>query len=186
MSTDSTPHSMIWKNIFRDRKEDDITVNEVLKKVPVFSELNTREINKLASIVHLRSYGAGETVFMQGDPGLGMYVIEKGQVSIRMVTENGAEKELSILTDGDFFGELSLLDESPRSASAVAIVPSKIIGFFRPDLFELLNRSPKIGIKVLLKLSETIGTRLRLTNNELTRVTMELHECMARQRRSKK
>lgn len=186
MTDDNEPHSIIWKNIFRDRSENQLTVPEVLKNVPMFSELNPREINKLASIVHLRTYSAGETVFLQGDPGLGMYVIEKGQVSIRMITDSGAEKELSVLTDGDFFGELSLLDESPRSASAVATVPSKIIGFFRPDLLELLNRSPKIGIKVLLKLSETIGGRLRLTNNELTRVTMELQECMAKQRRSKK
>ncbi|MGC8595315.1 MAG: cyclic nucleotide-binding domain-containing protein [Candidatus Kryptoniota bacterium] len=186
MTDKNTPGSIIWKNIFRDRKEDNVKVPEVLKKVPVFSELNAREISKLASIVHLRSYNAGETVFLQGDPGLGMYVIEKGQVSIRMITDSGDEKELSILTDGDFFGELSLLDESPRSASAVAVVQSKIIGFFRPDLFELLNRSPRIGIKVLLKLSETIGTRLRLTNNELTRVAAELQECMAKQRRSKK
>lgn len=186
MDDNNVADSIIWKNIFRERKEDRVTIREILKNVPVFSELNAREINKLVSIVHLRSYHAGETVFLQGDPGLGMYVIEKGQVSIRMVTDSGNEKELSVLTDGDFFGELSLLDESPRSASAIAIVPSKIIGFFRPDLFELLNHSPKIGIKVLLKLSETIGTRLRLTNNELTRVTMELQDCLAKQRRLKK
>jgi len=138
------------------------------------SQLTEKELRRVGSIVHRREYGARERIFRQGDPGLGMYVIEEGEVEIVYSDENGAEKELAILGAGDFFGELSLLDESPRSASAIARVDSRIIGFFRPDLLELLNLSPKSGTKILLKLGEVIGSRLRVTNEQLGRLSAEL------------
>ena len=68
----------------------------------------------VAGIVHRRQYVAGEYVFFQNDPGFGMYVVEQGEVSVILLGANGTKKELAVLKDGDFFGELSLLDESPR------------------------------------------------------------------------
>lgn len=142
--------------------------------MPIFSQLTERELRRLASIVHKREYGANEFIFSQGDPGLGMYVIEDGQVEILLTEPDGEEKRLAALKAGDFFGELSLLDESPRSASAVAKTYSKIIGFFRPDLIDLLNRSPKSGTKILFKLGEVVGARLRITDEQLGKTSAEL------------
>lgn len=143
-------------------------------KVPIFSQLTGRELKKVGSIVHRREYTSKEYVFKQDDPGLGMYVIEDGEVEIVYTEESGIEKGLALLKSGDFFGELSLLDESPRSASAIAKRQSKIIGFFRPDLIALLDRSPKAGTKILFKLGEVIGTRLRMTNEQLGKLSAEL------------
>jgi CRP-like cAMP-binding protein len=86
---------------------------------PAFADLTARERRGVAAIVHKREYKAGEPVFYQGDPGWGMYIIREGEVSIRISEGDGEDKELAVLTDGDCSGELALLDESPRSATAI-------------------------------------------------------------------
>ncbi|MCL5020964.1 MAG: cyclic nucleotide-binding domain-containing protein [Bacteroidetes bacterium] len=164
----------LWDNFFRKRDGEESSVKHLLSSVPIFSQLTDKELSKIESIVHHRKYRADEYVFAQGDPGLGMYIIEEGEVVILHSISDGTIKELAKLKDGDFFGELSLLDESPRSASAVANTPSSIIGFFRPDLLDLLTRSPKAGTKILLKLGEVIGTRLRVTNEQLSKLSAEM------------
>ncbi len=176
MTEQATTQSSLWHNFFRQRIEEDNSLEALLSRVQIFSQLTNRELRKVSSIVHRREYAANEYVFSQGDPGLGMYVIEDGEVSIIYSDEASIEKELTLLKAGDFFGELSLLDESPRSASAIAKAPSRIIGFFRPDLIDLLNRSPKSGTKILFKLGEVIGTRLRITNEQLGKLSAELEK----------
>ena len=84
------------------------------------------------------------------------------------------KKELAILKDGDFFGEIALIDESPRSASAICRTDCQIIGFFRPDLFEIIEKHPRLGIKIVLKLAEIIAERLRRTNQEVTQLKAEI------------
>jgi len=71
--------------------------------------------------------------FWEGEPGVGMYIIKKGVLKIYKMSTDGKNEDLALLKDGDFFGELALLDDSPRSASAVAIEACHILGFFRPD-----------------------------------------------------
>ncbi|HTR82031.1 MAG TPA: cyclic nucleotide-binding domain-containing protein [Bacteroidota bacterium] len=146
----------------------------MLSKIPVFEGLKTSELRQVAGIVHRRQYVAGEYVFYQGDPGLGMYVVEQGEVSVLLIGSDGSKKELAVLKDGDFFGELSLLDESPRSASVIALADANLIGFFRPDLFEIMEKAPGTGLKIVLKVAEMIGERLRNTNQELSKLRAEL------------
>ncbi len=174
MTEQSTIRNSLWENFFKKQSEEDSSVEHLLSSVPIFSQLAPKEILKVSSIIHHRNYRAGEYVFAQGDPGLGMYVIISGEIRIIYSDGTGGVKELACLKDGDFFGELSLLDESPRSASAVAETESKVMGFFRPDLLDLLSRSPKAGTKILFKLGEIIGTRLRLTDEQLGKLSAEL------------
>jgi CRP-like cAMP-binding protein len=165
--------SLEWKNVFKLKRKP-TTIEEMLLKIPVFENLKPRELRQVSGIVHRRQYVAGEYVFFQNDPGLGMYVIEQGEVSVGLVGTDGSKKELALLKDGDFFGELSLLDESPRSASVIAVTDANLIGFFRPDLFEIMEKSPSTGLKIVLKVAEMIGERLRNTNQELAKVRAEL------------
>jgi CRP-like cAMP-binding protein len=136
--------------------------------------LTFRELKEVSAIVHRREYRAGEPVFYQGDPGLGMYIVQEGSVAIVIAEKDGEEKELAILSDGDFFGELGLLDESPRSASALCKTDCLLIGFFRPDLLELIERKPALGIKIVMKLAEIVGERLRKTDKELSKLKIQL------------
>ena len=109
-----------------------------------------------------------------GDPGLGMYIIVNGAVEIVEEPENGTRTKLAELEKGAFFGDMALLDEKPRSASAIAMVDSDIIGFFRPDLVDLLYRKPRMGIKILWALSQVVGERLRKTDEQLTNLQREM------------
>ena len=162
--------SAIWKNIFSERSIRKGSTQELLSKVPAFASLTFRQLKEVAAIVHRREYRAGEPVFFQGDPGLGMYIIQEGSVSITLSDKDGQQKEIAILSEGDFFGELGLLDESPRSANAICRTDCMLIGFFRPDLFEMIDRKPALGIKIVLKLAEIVGERLRKTDKELSKI----------------
>ena len=175
----SVSESVVWKNIFSERSIHEGTTEQLLSTVPAFSNLSTRDLKDVAAIVHLREYRAGEPVFYQGDPGLGMYIIQEGNVSIIISGSEGEDKELAILTEGDFFGELALLDESPRSATAICKTDCRLRGFFRPDLFELIEKRPDLGIKIVLKLDEIVAKRLRRTDKEVSRLRAEIDKLEA-------
>jgi CRP/FNR family transcriptional regulator, cyclic AMP receptor protein len=150
------------------------TIEEVLAKISVFESLTPRELSKIAAIVHRRQYQPGEYVVRQNDPGLGMYVIERGEVNV-MLEEEETTKQLTTLKEGDFFGEIALLDESPRSATVIARTESALIGFFRPDLFDLIEKSPATGLKIVLRLAEMLGERLRNSNMEISKLRAQLN-----------
>jgi CRP-like cAMP-binding protein len=97
--------------------------------------------------------------------------------------KDGNEQELAVLGDGDFFGELALLDESPRSANAICKTDCTLIGFFRPDLFELIEKENTFGIKIVLKLAEIVAERLRKTDKELSKVKSQLERLQTRDER---
>lgn len=156
-----TPGDSLWKNIFSGKLVRKGSAEDILRSVPAFAHLSVRELKEVAEICHYREYRAGETVFAQGDPGLGMYIIQEGDVGIVMDDRQGRRRELSVLSVGDFFGEMGLIDESPRSATALCRTDCRLVGFFRPDLFELIERDSRLGIKIVLKLAEIVAERLR-------------------------
>lgn len=163
----------ILKEVFKPKLKP-ASLEEILSKIPVFEKLEVKELRQVASIVHRRRYTKGEYVFYQGDPGLGMYVVEKGRVGIMVEGEDGLQKEVTEMTDGAFFGEIALLDESPRSATVIVKEDSELIGFFRPDLFEVIEKTPKTGLKIVMKLAEMIGERLRHMNSEFSKMQSEI------------
>jgi len=160
----------IWGDgIFKKKKKED-DIFTILKQVPIFSDLTPKELTEVEKIVHRRKYKKNETIIRAGDPGLGMYIIVKGSVEIVEEDEKACKRTLAKLSDGSFFGDMALLDEEPRSASAIALFDSDIIGIFRPDFLDLIYRKPKLGIKVLLALARVIGERLRHTNELLAKI----------------
>ncbi|MCX6133441.1 MAG: cyclic nucleotide-binding domain-containing protein [Ignavibacteriales bacterium] len=170
----SSNGSAVWKNLFSGKSIQDGSTESVLSRVPAFTDLSARELRGVAAIVHKREYKAGEPVFYQGDPGLGMYIIREGEVSIRIAEGEEDDKELAVLTDGDFFGELALLDESPRSATAICRTDCSLIGFFRTDLFEMIEQKTDLGLKIVMRLAEILAVRLRKTDKELSKLRSQL------------
>ncbi len=155
--------SKLWENIFRKKRHSD-RIEEILVRIPVFQDLTPRELKSIKAILYQREYKANEFIFKEGDAGLGMYIIFSGKV---MITCDNDKQILAELEEGDFFGELSLLDESPRSASAIAKTQCILLCFFKPELLDIIERNPKLGCKILLKLAWTIGERLKSTNEQL-------------------
>ncbi|HVN49736.1 MAG TPA: cyclic nucleotide-binding domain-containing protein [Bacteroidota bacterium] len=178
----SSAGNALWKNIFSARVIHKGSTEEVLSNVPAFADLTARELKEVAAIVHKREYRTNEPVFYQGDPGLGMYIIQEGEVSIGISGKDGTSRELAVLADGDFFGELSLIDESPRSADAVCKTDCMLIGFFRPDLIELIEKHSTLGNKIVLKLAEIVAQRLRQTDKELSKLRSQLERSHTEQK----
>jgi CRP/FNR family cyclic AMP-dependent transcriptional regulator len=155
--------SSLWKNIFKGKKKNSDDPRQILQDIPIFKDLSGGGIREIERIVHVRKYETGEFVFQQGDVGAGLFVIAKGSVNI-LLDDTSETAPLATLEKSDFFGELSLLDNERRSASARAAEPSVLIGFFRPDLLDLVERNPVLGSKVLLNIAKVIGERLRSAN----------------------
>lgn len=156
-----------WGNLFRRRFNREHELYEILKAVPIFQDLNRRDFKKIHGILHFRDFSAGEAVVREGDAGVGMYIVMSGGVEIVQSGEDGATNRLATFGPGDFFGDQVLVDESPRTASAIATEATKAVGFFRPDLLELIERNPRLGLKIVMRLSQTISIRLRQTNRLL-------------------
>ncbi len=152
----------LWINFFR-RYQKDPTL-EILKSIPIFKSLTYQELEKLRTLFYERTYKKGEFIFREGQPGAGMFIIIEGEVEIKL--ERSGEV-LAVLKTGDFFGEIALLLDIPRTATAQAKTFSKIYMFFKEDLLKLLQKTPKMGNKILLELSKVIAYRLMETNKYL-------------------
>lgn len=167
----------LWINFFSKKELDKKFYRTVLKNNILFNDLNEKQINILEKIVHIRNYSSGEYVFRQGKPGAGFFIIAHGKVVIQKENINideQSEKEIfentiiTTLKDSDFFGEVSLVEEhSTRTASAKAIVYSTLIGFFKPDLLEIMKVYPIIGMKILYRITQVLSKRLIETTKEL-------------------
>jgi CRP/FNR family transcriptional regulator, cyclic AMP receptor protein len=160
-------------------KNLDADLNSMLCKVPIFEDLSRREISAVVRILHEREYQAEEIIFRENEPGMGMYIIHSGQVEI--ISESG-QLLLSELAEGAFFGDVALLDDAPRSATAKAKTACKIFGFFQPDLFGLMARDPKLGLKIVFRLARLLAERLRKTNQHAQELNQELQSLKKKQR----
>jgi CRP-like cAMP-binding protein len=164
----SHPH-FLWADLFKQDKPEKSLIPSVLRETILFKTLSEREQKFLSTMVYERVYDPGEPIFRQGDRGFGLYVIAKGMVAIRTQGEGSEQILVTKLSRGSFFGELSLLDmENLRSASAVALEKTVLVGFFKPDLKEIMDRKPAMGVKILQQLALVLGTRLIETTNRLT------------------
>jgi CRP-like cAMP-binding protein len=138
------------------------TSMHLLADVPLFSTLDEREQVELSRRLRRRRFRKGETVFMRGDPGRDLYLIESGSVKICLTTTDGKELTLALLGAGEFFGELALLDGDPRSSDAVVKEPAECLLLERSDFLQFLDQHPRVAHRVM----EVLSRRLR-DNNQL-------------------
>lgn len=170
--------NFIWDNLFRDAGERK-GLRESLRQNILFQDLNPLELRLLQRIVNVRTYRAGEPIFKQGETGVGMYIILSGSVDIitqeiEITTGKSNVNPVILLKPKDFFGELALVErEGRRSASAFAHEDSVLVGFFKPDLIEIIDRNPTAGVKILMRLAEVLGTRLHQTTAKISELKRE-------------
>lgn len=164
--------SSVWEKVNLKNGEKIEDALKFFRRIPLFEDLGEKELRKVEALIHRRTYRPGELVFSEGEPGVGMYIIKKGQVEIFWKDSKGNDKLVSTLSDGDFFGDLALLDDSPRSASARSKDEAELLALLRPDLFDLINRDPLTGSKILMKLALIISLRLRKSDIELKKVSL--------------
>ena len=171
------PVNALWGNIFKSNHEDRRAVCELLKRIPLFAELRRSELREIERLVHRRCYQNGEAVFWESEPEVGMYIVQQGEVRIFKDYAKPGQKELARLLPGDFFGETALLKGDSRSATAVAAGETYLLGLIHPDLFDLFDRKPRLGVKLLSTLAGIMAQRLRKTDPNLQQPSMDPLTC---------
>jgi CRP/FNR family transcriptional regulator, cyclic AMP receptor protein len=121
----------------------------LLTDIPLFSSLDDEEKKLLSEVVDTRALKAGEFLFRHGDPGHAMYVVSKGVMEIFIKDHAGQKIVLAEPRPGDVFGELALLDEGPRSATAVAMEDVELVELDRGDLLLLVTKRPESALHML-------------------------------------
>jgi uncharacterized membrane protein len=145
---------------------------ESLKRVSLFKRLEAEELENLAAAVDQVNYKSGETIFNESDRGDALYVIDSGSVRIWVLDEDIKPVTLAELKEGDFFGELAVLDRGPRSTNATAINDTELHRLSSDDFQAFLLQHPETSIDVICE----IGARMRQTNTLVTnRVTRNIN-----------
>jgi len=168
------------KNLWKDYSTELVankhqTLVDILKKIPLFRTLGKRELKTISRFAHERVFETNEYVFRTGQPGAAMFIIKEGEVKIVKEISDKENLEIVKLSPGNIFGELALLDSSPRSAGALASMPTKVIAIFREELNKLLDSHPEIGGKIMLHLAIITGKRLKDTTTQLIELENEMH-----------
>ncbi len=132
------------------------SASRALQSVPFFANLDPEDAQQLSSRLIPRRFNAGQIIFHLGDPGGLLYIINEGKVKISHSTPDGQEALLAILGTGDFFGELALLDDAPRSATAEALEPTETLTLHRSEFMRFLESNPSIARHILTVLSRRI------------------------------
>ena len=139
----------------------------ILKKISLFEGLNTPQLAKVADITNERKYAAGQPVFKEGDRGDEFYLIMDGRIRISKNVPGIGEEALAILEPGAYFGEMALIDDTPRSADALAHTSCTLRIIKRDQLDELMFTDKEIAYVLLWTFVRTLSERLRETNDKI-------------------
>lgn len=138
----------------------------LLRGVSIFQALRDDFLIRLSAVMEERAYPSKGVIFRQGDAGQSIYIIATGKVSVHI-----ARQEMAQLGRGDFFGEMSLFDAEARSASVVAITPCTCLELTQSQLYEAINETPEIALKLIGVLSR----RVRELNRENDQLRLQLN-----------
>src|SRR5213080_840454 len=141
----------------------------VLKTNKLFTGMLAAELEALEQTAQVKAYKAGRNIFQEGDPGDGLYLIVEGKVQITCLLGQDQRIVLSRLGDGDFFGEMAVLDNQPRSATATAETDTQVYFILRDDLLKILARSPGVAVSLVKEFS----LRMRDFNHHYTQEVLQ-------------
>jgi CRP-like cAMP-binding protein len=140
---------------------------QLLKKINLFETLLEPELAKIERIGRLENAAREAVIFREGDSGDRCYIILKGEVRISKFIPNIGEEALAVLKPGDYFGEMALIDNFPRSAHAIANSDSELYSISKTELDKILILDRELGYKLLWAFTKTLSKRLRETNEKL-------------------
>ena len=141
----------------------------LLKYIPLFSELTDSELLAISKVAAKQVYKKDNMILIEEEIGSTMFIILEGRVKISRISDDGREVILSILSEGDFFGEMSILDGQNRSANVVTLEDSKIMIIRREDFLQMLHDYPQIAINLLKELAQ----RLRRSDSQIKSLSLQ-------------
>ena len=136
---------------------------DFLATVPLFNGLDRSELEKFAEVTREKSYPKGSVILFEDDPGDSLFVVRDGRVKVVLIGEDGREVILGVLGVGEYFGELSLIDDRPRSAHVIAMEDSNLLVLRREDFRKRVESSPSVAWSLLTELSR----RLRRADDKI-------------------
>lgn len=147
-----------------------------LRSIQFFSEMSNRDLRMVSRFAATKKHGKGDIIIREDKVADTFYIIQKGKVAITKKFEDGEEMVLAVHQAGDFFGEMALLDEGPRSASAVALEPTVLLEISRLDFSILLKKAPLLAYAMMRELSARLRGTGALMISELQRKNRELKQ----------
>jgi CRP/FNR family transcriptional regulator, cyclic AMP receptor protein len=158
----------------------------LLKGISIFELLHDEDRDELAKVVDVATVKAQETLFEAGEPGESMFIVSSGSIELFIKDTAGQKIVLNVAEEGELFGELSMLDSGPRTATAVALTDSELLVLDREDLLLLFQKRPDAGLHMLAAMSrmtrqadELLRTRVARNVNEEVTVPTSLLERVA-------
>ena len=142
--------------------EHEETLVDFLERVALLADAPPKAVDITAAVVRARTYPADTVLFQEGDTGDAVYILRRGQVKLSSIDLDGHEKTLAMLRPPEYFGEMALLDEPQRSATALTITEVEALLLFRDDWRKLIERFPQVGLNV----TNTLSRRLRGMHDE--------------------
>jgi CRP/FNR family transcriptional regulator, cyclic AMP receptor protein len=129
---------------------------DFLATVPLLSRIDRGELQRLAALTRERQYSKGSVILFENDPGDALYIVRQGRVKVVLVGEDGREVILGVLGPGEYFGELSLIDEQPRSAHVIAMDDAVLLALRSDDFRRRVEATPAMAWSMLLELSRRL------------------------------
>ena len=147
---------------------------DLFRQVPLFSGLEDEDLESLISVATRRKYPKEGVIFFEHDLGDALFMILSGRVKVTILSDDGREIILAMLSDSDFFGEMSLLDNEPRSATAIALQETEMVVLHQRDFLSIVEKRPR----VLINLLSVLSSRLRKANQQIG--NLALHDVYGR------
>jgi CRP-like cAMP-binding protein len=150
-------------NIFNRLYDEEILVKlGFLKSIKLFEGIKRRQLIHVLESLQERTYLKGETIFTQGDIGRALFIVFSGKIALARVDEAAQKSEvIAEVHPGEFFGEMALLEEMPRTATAYALEDTKVFMLFKIKMESLLFSRPAIGVTLASQLAKILSARLR-------------------------
>lgn len=153
------------KRFFKDEKH--LENLSFFRRISIFRHLSGRQLGWIMQAMQRRHYEAGEPLFREGQVGKAVFLIRSGRVELSKKGEKNKERLLGVLGSGQIFGEMALLEELPRTASATVVEEGDIYLLYTTTLNALIKRYPLIGVKLMKNMAVMLSALLRKTNKEM-------------------
>jgi CRP/FNR family cyclic AMP-dependent transcriptional regulator len=143
--------------------------NELLKGVDLFSALDDTQLSAVAAMLNEKAFQKGDIILMEDDESnQTLFIIAKGEVKVVLTAEDGREAILASLKEGEFFGEMALLDGEPRAATVRAVETSRLLTLRREDFLLAMKKQPELSLTLLAEMSR----RLRKSNRQISSLAL--------------
>jgi len=146
----------------------EVSIRELVRRIGLFRELGESQVGKICDIAKIVAVRQGDVLFREGDPSDRLFLVIEGKIRIGRVIEGIGEEALAIMGPGECFGELSIVDDGPRSADALAHEHASLLVIERADLEDVMLLDKALGYELLWNIARTLAAKLRQTNDKLT------------------